>query len=89
MAPCRRDGRKSLTWRDYRDLLTAAHQQLIGPIVLIWDHLNVHKAPSLHDVTSSTSVDSPHVRIGRRSTRKSRCPFHTYDEAVAVRRVRQ
>ncbi|MFI6209983.1 transposase [Streptomyces sp. NPDC051041] len=42
-----RDGRKSFSWRDYRDLLTAAHQQLGGPIVLIWDNLNVHKATDL------------------------------------------
>jgi hypothetical protein len=38
------DGRKSFSRRDYRDLLTAAHQQLGGPIVLIRDNLNVHKA---------------------------------------------
>jgi transposase len=43
----RRDGRKSFSWRDYRDLLIAAHQQLGGPIVLIWDNLNVHKAADL------------------------------------------
>lgn len=43
----RRDGRKSFSWRDYRDLLIAAHQQLRGPIVLIWDNLNVHKAADL------------------------------------------
>ncbi len=39
-----RDGRKSFSWRDYRDLLIAAHQQLDGPIVLAWDNLNAHKA---------------------------------------------
>ncbi|WUL00555.1 transposase [Streptomyces sp. NBC_00356] len=38
----RRDGRKSFAWTDYRDLLQVAHQQLGGPIVLIWDNLNVH-----------------------------------------------
>ncbi|MGW2890214.1 IS630 family transposase [Streptomyces griseoruber] len=43
----RRDGRKSFSWRDYRDLLIAAHQQLGGPIVLVWDNLNVHKAADL------------------------------------------
>ncbi len=42
-------GRKSFAWTEYRDLLIAAHQQLGGPIVLIWDNLNVHK-----DVSSST-----------------------------------
>lgn len=36
-------GRRSFTWTEYRDLLIAAHQQLDGPIVLIWDNLNVHK----------------------------------------------
>lgn len=30
-----RDGRKSFSWHDYRDLLIAAHQQLGGPIVLV------------------------------------------------------
>ncbi|MER7927415.1 transposase [Streptomyces sp. NPDC096057] len=43
----RRDGRKSFSWRDYRDLLIAAHQQLGGPIVLVWDNLNVRKAADL------------------------------------------
>ncbi|MGW0623135.1 IS630 family transposase [Streptomyces sp. NPDC002765] len=43
----RRDGRKSFSWRDYRDLLIAAHQQLGGPIVLVWDNLKVHKAADL------------------------------------------
>ncbi|MBC9719726.1 transposase [Streptomyces sp. TRM66268-LWL] len=37
-----RDGRKSFAWSDYRDLLQIAHQQLSGPIVLVWDNLNVH-----------------------------------------------
>ncbi len=44
-----RDGRKSFSWRDYRDLLIAAHQQLGGPIVLVWDNLNVHKAAGLRE----------------------------------------
>ncbi|MEU8888718.1 transposase [Streptomyces sp. NPDC048442] len=43
----RRDGRKSFSWRDYRGLLQAAHQQLGGPIVLIWDNLNVHLAAGI------------------------------------------
>lgn len=43
--PCpdaRPDGRKSFAWTDYRDLIQAAHHQLGGPIVLIWDNLNTH-----------------------------------------------
>ncbi|MEU3466281.1 transposase [Streptomyces sp. NPDC006733] len=38
----RRDGRKSFAWTDYRDLLQAAHQQLGGPLVVVWDNLNTH-----------------------------------------------
>ncbi|MGY1584664.1 IS630 family transposase [Streptomyces sp. MN13] len=45
----RRDGCKSFSWRDYRDLLTTAHQQPGGPIVLVWDNLNVHKAADLRE----------------------------------------
>jgi transposase len=33
-------GRKSFSWRDYRDLIQTARQQLSGPIVLVWDNLN-------------------------------------------------
>ncbi|WP_425588627.1 transposase [Streptomyces phyllanthi] len=43
--PCpdaRPDGCKSFSWKDYRGLIQTAHQQLGGPIVLIWDNLNVH-----------------------------------------------
>ncbi|MEV7676933.1 transposase, partial [Streptomyces sp. NPDC088752] len=49
----RRDRRKSFSWRDCRDLLIAAHQQLGGPIVLIWDNLNVHKAAGLREFTEA------------------------------------
>ena len=35
-------GRKGFAWNHYRDLLIAAHKQLGGPIVLIWDNLNTH-----------------------------------------------
>ncbi|MFC5803170.1 transposase [Streptomyces formicae] len=49
--PCRDDGgrvgRRSFSWRDYRDLLVAAHQQLGDPIVLAWDNLSAHKAADL------------------------------------------
>jgi hypothetical protein len=56
-----RDGRKSFSWRDYRDLLIAAHQQLGGPIVLVWDNLNVHKAPTSHEFNLSNRA----YRYGR------------------------
>ncbi|MFB6832149.1 transposase [Streptomyces hydrogenans] len=44
-----RDGRKSFSWHDYRDLLIAAHQQLGGPIVLVRDNLDVHYRSDLID----------------------------------------
>ncbi|WP_406329470.1 transposase [Streptomyces sp. NBC_00203] len=34
--------RKGFTETDYARLLDAAHQQLGGPIVLVWDNLNTH-----------------------------------------------
>jgi DDE superfamily endonuclease len=34
--------RKGFTETDYARLLDAAHQQLRGPIVLVWDNLNAH-----------------------------------------------
>jgi putative transposase len=38
--------RRSFAEADYAALLDAAHQQLGGPIVVIWDNLNVrHEAP--------------------------------------------
>ena len=40
----RRDPRKGFTETDYARLLDAAHQQLGGPIVLVWDNLNTHPA---------------------------------------------
>ncbi|MDX2710008.1 transposase, partial [Streptomyces sp. PA03-6a] len=30
------------SWKDLRDLLTAAHTQLGGPIVLVWDNVGLH-----------------------------------------------
>jgi DDE superfamily endonuclease len=37
----RHDPRKGFTETDFAALLDAAHQQLRGPIVLVWDNLNV------------------------------------------------
>ncbi|GAA3450528.1 transposase [Dactylosporangium matsuzakiense] len=38
----RRGERRSFSEHDYISLIDAAHQQLGGPIVLIWDNLNTH-----------------------------------------------
>ena len=39
--------RKGLTEADYARLLDAAHQQLGGPIVLIWANLNTHASAAM------------------------------------------
>lgn len=38
----RKDQRKGFTEADYAQLLDAAHQQLGGPLVVVWDNLNSH-----------------------------------------------
>jgi hypothetical protein len=39
---CGNDQRKGFTEVDYARLLDAAHQQLGGPLVVVWDNLNTH-----------------------------------------------
>lgn len=39
---------QSFSWKDYRDLIQTAHQQLGGPIVLVWDNLNTHLTTGMH-----------------------------------------
>jgi DDE superfamily endonuclease len=43
----RSGGRKGLTEADYAWLLDAAHQQLSGPFVLVWDNLSIHTSKSM------------------------------------------
>jgi transposase len=43
----RADKRKGFTETDYARLLDAAHQQLNGPIVLVWDNLNTHTSGAM------------------------------------------
>ncbi|MEW1773544.1 hypothetical protein [Streptomyces sp. NPDC086777] len=38
-----RGAHRGFTSQDHRDLLVRAHLQLGGPIVVVWDHLNVHR----------------------------------------------
>jgi DDE superfamily endonuclease len=38
----RKGERRSLSEADYASLVTAAHNQLHAPIVLVWDNLNTH-----------------------------------------------
>jgi transposase len=43
----RKAERKSFDRADYQAFLTALHQQLHAPVVLVWDNVNVHKTPEL------------------------------------------
>lgn len=53
---------KAFTWREYRDLLVAAHRQLPGGnIVLIWDNLNVCTCAELRAFTEA----QPWLRVFR------------------------
>ena len=44
------DKRKGFTEADYARLLDAAHQQLGGPLVLVWDNLNTHTSRVMRDL---------------------------------------
>ena len=48
----RRDGdkRKGFTETDYARLLDAAHQQLGGPLILVWDNLNTHVSRAMREL---------------------------------------
>jgi hypothetical protein len=45
--PAPHDKRKGVTETDCARLLDATHQQLAGPIVMVWDNLNVHISDSM------------------------------------------
>jgi DDE superfamily endonuclease len=45
--------RKGFTETDYARLLDAAHQQLGGPIVLVWDNLNAHVSHAMAELITA------------------------------------
>jgi transposase len=49
----RGDKRKGFTEADYARLLDAAHQQLGGPLVLVWDNLNTHVSRAMGDLVAA------------------------------------
>ena len=55
LAGRRRDGdkRKGFTEADYARLLDAAHQQLGGPLVLVWDNLNTHVSRAMRELVAA------------------------------------
>jgi putative transposase len=51
-----RDGRrKGFDETDYARLLDAAHQQLNGPVVLVWDNLNTHVSRAMRELITARS----------------------------------
>jgi DDE superfamily endonuclease len=51
----RSDARKGFTEQDYARFLDAAHQQLDGPVVLVWDGLNTHTSHAMRELAAARS----------------------------------
>jgi DDE superfamily endonuclease len=47
------DKRKGFTEADYARLLDAAHQQLAGPLVVVWDNLNAHVSAAMDELITA------------------------------------
>jgi hypothetical protein len=48
-----KDQRKGFTEGDYAQLLDAAHQQLTGPLVVVWDNLNSHVSAAMAELIAA------------------------------------
>jgi hypothetical protein len=46
-------GRKGFTETDYARLLDAAHQQLGGPLVVVWDNLSTHVSAAMAELIAA------------------------------------
>jgi hypothetical protein len=51
----RGDQRKGFTEADYARILDAAHQQLGGPLVVVWDGLNTHVSRAMRELVAARS----------------------------------
>ncbi len=51
----RGDRRKGFTETGYARFLDAAHQQLGGPLVVVWDGLNTHVSRAMRELASARS----------------------------------
>jgi len=47
------DRRKGFTETEYAGLLDAAHQQLSGPLVVVWDNLNTHLGRAMAELIAA------------------------------------
>jgi putative transposase len=50
-----KDQRKGFTETDYARFLNAAHQQLGGPLVVVWDGLNTHVSRAMRELVAARS----------------------------------
>jgi len=49
----RGDQRKGFTETDYAHFFDAAHQQLAGPLVVVWDNLNCHVSAAMAELIAA------------------------------------
>ena len=49
----RKGERRSMSEADYAGLITAAHQHLHAPVILIWDNLNTHISTAMRTFTDA------------------------------------
>lgn len=49
----RRGERRSMSEADYAAAITAAHQQLHAPLILVWDNLNTHKSVAMREFVTA------------------------------------
>ncbi|MFJ6200185.1 transposase [Micromonospora sp. NPDC092111] len=77
----RKNERRSFSERNYIALLDAAHQQLGGPIVCVWDNLNTHVSAAMRQMIDArewlTVIRLPGPRPGPESDRGSVVPPQT------------
>jgi putative transposase len=59
----RKGERRSMSEADYADLITAAHQELQAPVILIWDNLNTHISAAMHALIGARSSWLTEVRL--------------------------
>jgi putative transposase len=49
----RKGERRSMSEKDYAQLVTAAHRTLNAPLILVWDNLNTHRSKAMRAFTSA------------------------------------
>ena len=73
----RRGERRSLSEADYAALLSAAHQQLHAPIILIWDNLNTHVSKRMQKFVAAHAAWLTVVRLPAYARPERRPPSST------------